>query len=394
MECPTTAGLSGCLMVMSMLTSPLTAQEPPRGPWGPSPSLHEELRIGSLAGPPESTFGSVDDLIVLDDGSIWILDGQQTTILRFDASGAYIGSVGREGEGPGEFRRPQSLAARGPDRALVWDSGLGRATTFDLHGDPIGSFRGPSGMVWSAYHEELMVSDSDIVWVLTTSAFGALAEARGDPDRLRALARDPSRNGWVRFTAEGETLDTVWVPESDSEPEVYGLDAVGTMRSQGDVIRVVGEEVGYTLHVGSRRIEHTSPRVAFTRGERAEIERNERVFAGRRGSAPKTVPRYKSPITGLWIDGHGRIWVHRATEAVEGEQSPGEIELRERYDGVPWTWFEPFVTDVFDADGTFLGQVTFPERRSMLLWAEGDEVWVRETGEYGEHYVVKYRITR
>ena len=44
-------------------------------------------------------------MFVAADGSILVSDGFAETVMRYDASGRLVGSMGRRGEGPGEFRQ-------------------------------------------------------------------------------------------------------------------------------------------------------------------------------------------------------------------------------------------------------------------------------------------------
>jgi hypothetical protein len=60
----------------------------------------------------------------------------------------------------------------------------------------------------------------------------------------------------------------------------------------------------------------------------------------------------------------------------------------------PQEWRERAVYDVVEPDGTYLGRVELPYWNSRLVAARGRDVWVVQTGEYGENYVVQYRIEK
>lgn len=54
-------------------------------------------------------FGLVSQLVKDDAGQLYLLDGQLSEIQVFSPSGMYVGTLGREGEGPGEFRNAGDL---------------------------------------------------------------------------------------------------------------------------------------------------------------------------------------------------------------------------------------------------------------------------------------------
>jgi hypothetical protein len=64
------------------------------------------------------------------DGSLFLLDPPQKSLFRFSPRGEFLGRVGRDGEGPGEFRWPLGLGTLGEDIWVV-DMQLRRLTVFD-----------------------------------------------------------------------------------------------------------------------------------------------------------------------------------------------------------------------------------------------------------------------
>lgn len=72
-----------------------------------------------------------------------IVIGQENELRFFDAGGAYLSTVGREGEGPGEFSSIGMLSSFAGDSILVFDQRLQRASVFDPTGRFVDS--------WSVY---------------------------------------------------------------------------------------------------------------------------------------------------------------------------------------------------------------------------------------------------
>lgn len=123
-------------IALAMLTSSATAQQPPtltRLEPGTCPgctiSLEKVAVIGKATDAellPE--FGR---LIPLADGGFAAAGGDGSTLmLRYDATGRYLGTIGRLGDGPGEYRSAQSVVrARGDSLSIM---GRRRITTISL----------------------------------------------------------------------------------------------------------------------------------------------------------------------------------------------------------------------------------------------------------------------
>ena len=91
-------------------------------------SLRSDQRIG---GEDTLWFGSVTDVAVLPDGRFAVFDRMEKQILLFDAAGSLVRRIGREGDGPGEFRAPWALEAVGGVLVARQDSPSLTFTVFD-----------------------------------------------------------------------------------------------------------------------------------------------------------------------------------------------------------------------------------------------------------------------
>lgn len=110
-----------------------------RLPWtiGPTPDL--SIGLGG-AGDGHHLFG-VRDAFVLGDGRIAIANAGSGEIFVFTADGERVASMGRIGEGPGEFRRLESIAPWAGDSILGWDARQQRISVFDAAGQHGRTFR-------------------------------------------------------------------------------------------------------------------------------------------------------------------------------------------------------------------------------------------------------------
>ncbi len=95
-----------------------------------------EIRIGSVDDP-EYVFGMVAGLAPGPGGSLYSLHWREGSIRRWSAEGTPSGSVGRQGEGPGEFQQPTELGFFG-DSLWVWDWDGYHVSYFDPEGTFLG----------------------------------------------------------------------------------------------------------------------------------------------------------------------------------------------------------------------------------------------------------------
>jgi hypothetical protein len=71
--------------------------------------LREVWRAGGDDEDDDVLFAVLDDVAVDGGGNVYLLDSQLNTVHVFSSLGEYLRSIGRQGEGPGEFNMPRSL---------------------------------------------------------------------------------------------------------------------------------------------------------------------------------------------------------------------------------------------------------------------------------------------
>ena len=72
-------------------------------------------------------------LAIVDDGNAELRN-------LYDSAGGYVESLGREGDGPGEYRRAVAAAGFGGDSLLLWDRQRRLMTVLDRSGHPVRTF--------------------------------------------------------------------------------------------------------------------------------------------------------------------------------------------------------------------------------------------------------------
>lgn len=119
--------------------------------------------IGSLDDPDDNLlFFMPADIIEDRNGNIYVIDTGNHRIQKFDKNMTFQTTIGREGQGPGEFKRPLSLVILKNGNLFVSDQGNGRFQTLDPNGkniDTINMFKtGVNEIFLNSKNELLMGS--------------------------------------------------------------------------------------------------------------------------------------------------------------------------------------------------------------------------------------------
>ncbi|MCP4549943.1 MAG: 6-bladed beta-propeller [bacterium] len=73
-------------------------------------NMSELWRLGGETDDEDEFFGAITDMAVGENGDIYLLDKVLNQVKIFTADGEYLRTIGREGEGPGEFRSSNGMA--------------------------------------------------------------------------------------------------------------------------------------------------------------------------------------------------------------------------------------------------------------------------------------------
>jgi hypothetical protein len=352
--------------------------------WGAPATMREELAIGVLEGREELMFGSIQEMAVDASGGIYVFDGRVPALRYFDASGTYVRTLGGKGAGPGEYQDAAlGLGVRSDGRLVLRDPRNSRLNVYEPDGTP-------------AMH-----------WPVSSGLFTANAMVLDTADHayLRILLSPPERNkpwkiGLLHLDDQGNIVDSIADPEIAGAPTSAGgtflPSKVWAWSPLGYMVVGVTNAYRFELRPPNRpviRIERMTPTVQVLPEERSELEaRNEwyRKYQGRFMTADlPSVPLTKPPYRGFLIGDDGRVWVRLHVTAERLDE--GDTGTPER----PPTpsWVEPSVYDVFEPDGTYLGEVRVPKGTRLSI-VRGESAWGTRQGEAGEIYVVRLRVER
>lgn len=345
------------------------------GAWSSTPGARwrvvEEMRIGRPDGSDPAVFGRVRRVVVDELARMWVVDGLANQVKVFDADGAFVRTIGRQGSGPGEFAwiGPAFLGPGG--EIWVEDLSLSRWERFDSTGTRVGGLRSTSRIrgamrLWTHDGRFLVVDvhptdPDDAVFAVYRLTAGDSLVAEGafafpelpEPDLLTSetglgVPLPFAPLPWMEVSPEGE----IWVSHH------VGQYMIRRQTLEGDTLRVI------------ERAYDPVPVPDSTR-ERAIAELGP-SFTTADGFRAGQIPRIYPPFDAFHVSTDGTLWVRRSL-------ANGAAGF-----------------DVFTSDGRYLGQPEVPaDLASMRIqFVTADHVYAVATDGFGINYVVRLAIHR
>lgn len=371
-------------------------------------TLVEELRIGVADGAEEYMLGDVADIVLARDGSIYVLDRQVPAVRHYDAQGKFLRTIGRSGQGPGEFRSASGLALTKDGRLLLWDTGNWRINVYSATGDVLPQWTTPSGTSGS--------STSQFSRAILVDTAG-LVSTRKSIFNIRDVGNHPTV--WLRYRPDGTFIDTLRAPPASRElplltatagnvrisnPVPFAPSRIVVMSPLGYFVTGLPDRYAFEIHRPGRQVISVRRDVRaepVSRAERAEAraaieERMRQTDPNWSWNGPD-IPDTKPFYAGIQVGLDGRIWVAIVPEnsprvgGLSGTSGVGPGVRRPPPPAVDREPPRPALYDVFEPDGVYLGQVQVPARVSSVL-RRGDQVWGVAVDTDDVPRIKRYRI--
>jgi hypothetical protein len=369
-------------------------------------TLHEDLRIGAIDGPPELEFARILHLAEGVDGSVYVADAGNHVVRKFSPEGDFEFEFGGVGEGPGRFTGPWYLS-------LIVDT----IVTVDRL---IQAFD-PDGELIEAVGPDLLGRNPN-VWELDVTDAGWLVQTRSTfADDMRRAGPSTNRE------ATGPFADTTYIEQFDP--------ATG---ARGTTIFAYPRETWHRLHGAFHVVPFLEPtpyhkvsgdgRIHFARGGRYKIETWTPLDAierpGMRLARRITANVPLLPRTKELEDMHLEVQRERFANRPSGGEfaisrqiqmedvlelpgpdhrpvigrlfvSPGGETIVERLDldEEPFRTDNPTVWDLISVDGLIKGRLTLSERFTPRAFTSRGLLGVLRD-EFDVQYVVRYRIEK
>ncbi|MFH1763334.1 MAG: 6-bladed beta-propeller [Gemmatimonadota bacterium] len=354
------------------------------GLWAPGEELvlEEELRIGTAEGDPLYQFGDVQGIGVDSHDRIFVFDGLAQHIQVYTPDGVHQQTIGRRGEGPGEFRAGAGPLIGPGDTILVYDRS-GRFVRFAPDGLTAGGVRANP-------QEGVPVS-------FKATGSGLLAERI----RLRVGGAPTGEDAIILLRTDGSVTDTLRIFPSEQLPNraFYQLFAPRQPWDvTSDTVLLVGARDEYRIASYSGReltriVRKTVEGRTVTDEDKEAVNNALRAFLSTPETPPEMIEQairrydYSGPLPvfeALFAGPKNTIWVQHfqaPSDFVEG--GFGAFDPRRHFGAPAW--------DVFDADGRFLGVVTMPRGFHPRAF-QGSKIYGVWYNEYDVSFVVRLGI--
>ena len=319
----------------------------------------------------------MNNIALEPSGAILVEDTQGNSVVRYGPDGSFADSIGRRGQGPGEFLFPRGTAVLPDGRVAVRDDRLFVVHVFDSTGTFIER--------WPL--RDLLRSS----WGLEVDHDGTLV-VRADFSNSEPLT--PADEGLVVLSPDGLVSDSIHSPPTPGD----GAEQWGEYHPKKYFVRyssglaVVGVSNRYHFDIlrsnSIIRVEQPFQPIPVSAEERGAFDidlalQRERGALFTENLLPP--PDYKAAYRRILITRTDEIWVFRHAEGKQWST----IEVGQ---GLIYPFFrEPLQIDVFDRDGRFLGAVEGPSNIDPKV-VSNDTVWAVVTGEYDEHYVAQFLV--
>lgn len=363
----------------------------------PRLELREQVHIGSVDDP-DLGFTSIGDITVDHEGRLYVAETTDDQIRVYDGAGQLLRRIGREGEGPGEFRRVRFIGVVG-DTLWVSDASLRRMTLFDPEGrvlrtiptpmvevEPIPGVRPgvqasrllPDGRllgVWQGtYMEDGASTDSFAIPRLVFDQEGGVVDTLGFRIGETVLpAREVTIAGRQIFIpdlsdasrrAEGDSWQfMIDAPIAPSSTEGYFTVTRTTFADD----TVYHRQLRYEPMPFPRDYARAYARMYVA--TYLPTESIDPAILERGIQDALELPPFRPPVWNHYLADDGGIW----------------LQLEERLNDAATDWA------VIDPEGMPVGRVTVPGNVTVR-WNVGSEVWSVVRDEFDVQWLVKYAL--
>jgi hypothetical protein len=353
----------------------------------PHPIAVESLDVSGVRGP---QLGLVTRILPEPGGGLLVFDSRAvdggSALFRYDSTGAFVGRIGRQGSGPGEYSGPVvGVAVNRSGLIAVRVNALHKVSVYSAEGDALADI----GL------ERLGATTQDVTLLNDSSVLVSEEFGRGPCCPTK---------GVVRFDLSGQVLDSIsprdlwYAPPTEVVPfQPFSRWAVGP---SGEIVSIRSDRVGALMTAPWRHpaLLWTQWSVAAPQFLDDERQAHRRALEWLAKYAPGDlpggvpfIPKQKQALKDFQIDLSGRVWLQRTTTAYQ----TGPLYVPPPPGLAPRVNFEERSVWVgFDSAGVLLGQVEFPVGTVQVRFV-GPFAWTtRRDSAAGEVGVIKYRIAR
>ncbi len=311
-------------------------------------SLEEELSIGKTERQGESMLSTPRSTAVDDEGNIYVLDMKESHIKVFDKDGIYQKTIGRRGQGPGEFQVPLEIQITAKNEILVNNLNSSRLIYYSLKGTFLREDQ-VTGIPRSLFK---MDSNSDYIcaYPKTEQIFKvALEKYNSSQKMLFSIAEVEIENysaiaKSIIFNVTKEN-EIIWA--ITDKYEIMITDAAGNL---------------------TRKIVRDYDSVEISEEEKQSLLKQIPLSPGEK------FPKYFPPLrnTFISVDEDGKIYIGTYERIPEGNG---------------------YYYDVFDNKGKYIAKIPIRHTKRSPIISKKNKLYTIEEDEEGFQVVKRYKVT-
>lgn len=320
--------------------------------------LQEDLTIKGSENIEEQMFQNINTLGIDEGENLYVLDELAGNIKVFDQKGNFLKTIGKKGQGPGEFGMPISLAITPSQNIIVNDMGQRKILFFDIEGN---------------YLKQFSIADKFLF-------FGPMVTSTGDLIASHTIPQDSPVTELTKFNQELEPLLTFTSIPVDKPPAVNIFVARSlsslrwTLTDNDEIIWGDIKNPEYELYVHNqegtiiKKITRNYDPLPITFEDKDKLMEETFGQSPMRDQWDVRFPDNYPAYMGFSTDDEGHILVRRY-EKQENEQGG--------------------LVDIFDSDGRYMAQVRL--KMNPLIFKKG-HMYTIEEDEEGFRVVKRYKV--
>jgi hypothetical protein len=352
----------------------------------PQMRASHELRIGSDS-EPEYEFTVIRDAVLDDAGNLFVLLPREQQIRVYSPNGRFLRSIGRKGQGPGEFMWPLGLGWKG-DTLWVRDVELGRVYLFGVDGRlhrtitkrmPLVGGRYMSGPPVSVLADGrlLGVGDAPSIMIADGHVKKVPMLIFSEQDESFRMIRELWQEHLYGNQPPGRTRPGVHFAQRLADAPLWTVAVDGSRivvidrsASEGPARTTFEVTVFDTSGAAVKRSIPYLPRPVSKSFRDSVVQQslNPKHLPGEYDEEVVYTPAFRPPVTDAVLTRDGRLWLKR------------EFSFEKQTD-----W------DVLDSSLRIVGRVRLPSD-FQLMDGSGDIIWGVRTGSDDVPYLSRYRL--
>jgi hypothetical protein len=337
------------------------------GAWGSNPDVRLELvrTIGGLGADEHRSFHEPNDILRDRAGNIYILDSGNDRIQKFDPSGKYIMTIGRKGQGPGEFQGALYMDFDQGNNLFVMDTRARRIEIISSLGVPLKAikFRDMTTARIRVFNNGLIIRSG--------------------------LSSELLMNNRKKLPKLLEVMDQGWKMKlTFGEPSDYGDSNTSWFCNAFFFDTDAEDNICLSFQVQNRIEKYAPNGKLLWRADRPLSYTTDKIEKRATKISCSQAPKMNYVSAGIAVDGKGRIWVITYTRQMADEERAGGRPATTVSTGAGMIYrkapaqprvvkADAYKLEVFSPDGLFLGELPLAHHAHDIRIFD-DNLFIRE----------------